>query len=865
MAAISAFLTSGGLVVIGDANQGEGQALADFVSKAFDYQGDWGLCRLVKTNEHEAVGEPQLTEYAASFLRETGNAWPSQLEDAKLLSVSSWCHHDDPSAAILPLYSIEGEETKAAVQAFGKVGVRGAIVWVGYSWRNGEQAQWGSLLRKLIQDFADGAYEAPKQGNAELHPLHVDSVLESAVDLADEAAEVVRRFLQGGSSVAPTYPPPGAQLQRPPSPPRPPLPPPLPGYLRTLARSFVVTITETVTTVDQFNRIIGNITAVIQKATGAETVTIDYIRTALGTIIFSSLNGTVSITGRRRAMAVAPLRVYHDHEVASMFAACEVVPTRMVLEGEEWLSPAEAREAMSVDQDFITPVRRMMADFPEGPYLLGFTLFIQDVSGLPPLPPGATAPPVSPPLDDQYLQSLLNSANISTGNLTVGLDPRPPPSPAPRPPSPTPETAFSGATVPSQPGPLPAKAAQPQAPSAAAAQPAQGAQAVEIKDLRIEFKASSFVQDDGTVDKIALGYAIEDARAKLAAAKGIPIRFVIPIYIRFSDGTLIKPRNVIYLDGIANYGALTIERRRMSEVVGTQARRVLAPTELAQIFAGSRYMPISLTIVASTPATQEDVEMMQEVHAEFYHAVRRFLQMVDADQLEIGMQMQEVHAEFYHAVRRFLQMVDADQLEIGMQILAQGAAGRTRSLVWNTDTDFRQQIAPLAPLQLVDPKKAPCPTTCTACPRTWKGTNTSLSVAIFFKEPVQATAVFIKQIRNPGIIRVQFIKWVYPPKGELGANVGKTVYNVTNDPTVCQSVLSIRIGPVKSGIKLPVPAGGNQDKLPKDLANTAVGGLLITVDRPQRAGPNYGPFLEWVKVSGRVLYPNNATLYNGLR
>ncbi|KXZ46740.1 hypothetical protein GPECTOR_41g705 [Gonium pectorale] len=382
MSAVASYLAEGGLVVVLDANHGQGEALSSFVSTALGYQG-----------------------------------------------------------------KVSG--------AFGKVGVSGAIVWVGYSWRDGEQAQWGSLLRKLIQDFADGAYEAPKQGNAKLHPLHVDSVLEAAVDLAE---------------------------------------------------------------------------------------------------------------------------------------------------------------------------------------------------------------------------------------------------------------------------------------------------AVEMKDLRIAFKASNFVQDDGGVDKIALTYAIEDTRAKLAAAK-----------------------------------------------------------------------------------------------------------------------MQEVHAEFYHTVRRFLQKFNADQLEIGMQIFAQGAAGRTRSVVWNTDTDFLQQIAPLAPLQLVDPKKAPCPTTCTACPRTWKGTNTSISVAIFFKEPVQATAVFIKQIRNPGIIRVQFIKWVYPPKGELGANVGKTVYNVTNDPTVCQSVLSIRIGPVQSGIKSAVPASGTQARLPRVLARTAVGGLLITVDRPQRAGPNYGPFLEWVKVSGRVLYPSDPTVYAGQR
>lgn len=42
------------------------------------------------------------------------------------------------------------------MQAFGKVGVKGAVVWVGYSWRDGAKAEWGALLNKLVTDFSNG-------------------------------------------------------------------------------------------------------------------------------------------------------------------------------------------------------------------------------------------------------------------------------------------------------------------------------------------------------------------------------------------------------------------------------------------------------------------------------------------------------------------------------------------------------------------------------------------------------------------------------------------------------------------------------------------------------------------------------------
>ena len=41
-------------------------------------------------------------------------------------------------------------------QAFGKVGIPGAVVVLGYDWKSGSQEQWDALLAKLIKDFAAG-------------------------------------------------------------------------------------------------------------------------------------------------------------------------------------------------------------------------------------------------------------------------------------------------------------------------------------------------------------------------------------------------------------------------------------------------------------------------------------------------------------------------------------------------------------------------------------------------------------------------------------------------------------------------------------------------------------------------------------
>ncbi|EFJ41864.1 hypothetical protein VOLCADRAFT_107521 [Volvox carteri f. nagariensis] len=392
MNAISSYLSSGGLVVVLDANHGQGEALRSFVEESLGYQGSWSTCKQLSANAEKQLA---LTEFASSFV--SVKEWPESLENAQTTSLLSWCRHEDSSASIVPLYTSIGDESQVAVQAFGKVSVPGAVVWMGYSWKDGEQEQWGLLLKKLVEEFAQGGYEAPKQGNADLHPFNVDSVLAAAAD------------------VGATYPPP---------------------------------------------------------------------------------------------------------------------------------------------------------------------------------------PPKS------------ESTKISVVNMT-----------------------------------------------------------------------------------------------------------------------------------------------------------------------------------------------------------------------------------------------------------AYGAAGKTRDLVWYDDADFREQLKPLSALQLVDQTKTPCPAKCGACELAWKATRSNLQVAVFFRDPVQIARIYLKQIKNSGIITIQFIKWVYPPTGAIAGNVGRTVWNVTDDTSMCQSVLVVRVPPKKSGVNKPVPTGFNRRSLPPSLASTAVGGVLITMERPDNAGQNFGPFLEWVRFSGRVLYPENAAIY----
>ncbi|PNH02647.1 hypothetical protein TSOC_011359 [Tetrabaena socialis] len=128
MGAIASFVDDGGLVVVLDAKDGEGAALRSFVAKALGYQG-----------KRSHIGSST--------------------------DVHSRCLHEDASAVSWPLYTVLDDPDMVVAQAFGRVGSPGAVVWLGYSWKDGPQAEWGAMLRTLIEAFGTGAYRVPQQGN----------------------------------------------------------------------------------------------------------------------------------------------------------------------------------------------------------------------------------------------------------------------------------------------------------------------------------------------------------------------------------------------------------------------------------------------------------------------------------------------------------------------------------------------------------------------------------------------------------------------------------------------------------------------------------------------------------------------------
>ncbi|EFJ47352.1 hypothetical protein VOLCADRAFT_105152 [Volvox carteri f. nagariensis] len=519
MDAIASFVANGGLVVLLDSSSNRGESVPQFVAKAMGYTGEWESCLSMGSNDMVAIGQPVLGSAALQFLPETEDAWPATLENARVISSYSACQHQDESSTSIPLYTVEGDNGKVVAQAFGKAGISGAVVWLGYSWQDGEQPLWSSLLAKLIRDFANGAYTAPSQGSSlslldQQHTL--DNVLQAATDAAAGTEEIVRRFLQTATV---TYPPPAR------SPPKPPQP------------------------------------------------------------------------GRRPS---SPPRAPKQ-------------------------SPSPPKSPRSSPKPPNSP--------PSPP-----------PSPPPPSPPPSPPPPSPPP-----------------PSLPSPPPPSPPP-PSPPPPSPPP---------PAQPNPLTPSLTRPPVPS--------------------------------------------------------PPLPVAPI---------------TYFESI----------------------------------------------------------------------------------------------------------------------LPMGARGKTRSLVWYDDDDFRDQLTPKSALQLVFRRKAPCPDRCANCNRAWKATANQLSVALFFKDPVQLTALTIKQVKNPNIQLVQLIKWTGKPTGSFPESaIGPVIYNVTSNRVPCGSELRIDIPAVKSGINQNPPPTADVNNLPEALKVSQ--GILITANRLETAGKGYGPFVEIVKCWGRVLYAENPRAY----
>lgn len=99
----------------------------------------------------------------------------------------------------------------------------------------------------------------------------------------------------------------------------------------------------------------------------------------------------------------------------------------------------------------------------------------------------------------------------------------------------------------------------------------------------------------------------------------------------------------------------------------------------------------------------------------------------------------------------------------------------------------------------------------------------------------------------------------------MSGNILRTVWNATSPADNCQVVLTVRVSPRDSGINLPVPDYGTAEDLPYDLKETATSGVLLTVfPLDEKMGNDFGPWIEWVRFDGRVLYPSSMASYTTL-
>ncbi|EFJ47335.1 hypothetical protein VOLCADRAFT_92110 [Volvox carteri f. nagariensis] len=723
MGAVAAYVHSGGLVIILDANHGEGEALRNFVGSSLGYE-----------------------------------------EDARAITYTTWCRHEDEFAVTLPLYTSQLDSTRVAVQAFSKVNNPGAVVWLGYDWTDGPQDQWGALLKKLVTDFAQGAYYAPLFGNADAHPLFaVDAVLETASDVVADAAEIVRRFLAvpGMYPSTPANPPPS-------SPPELTGFPPLPLGKAMEVAKYTAVYQEPAGEEFDFMGLINRLKISVAAANDVPTGNV-----IVNFIIFP--NGT-GLRGhwRRRAIETSE-RIFTDTEIAEMYAKTDVRPLELYLVNK---APITDEMMLQLAQEETEFIRRAMLDgtadnAAQGGLLQIGYLVIKIISVAyppspppsPPLEPGQIAPPMmppspperpsfpppSPPVNFTRIELETGAFGVKDGWSPPSPSPPQQPSPPPMPPSsPLSPSHPSPSALPSQPPPVfPVQSIpsppSPSRPSLSPPSPSPPSQSPPAPPSQVSLSPP--------LPSPSLPSPLLPSPKPPSPKPPAP-------------SPLPKPRSP------------KAPRKPPSPKPPSPA----AP-------------PPSLFIKVTN-------------------------------------------------------------------VSAHGARGSSRSLVWNDDGDFKSQLTKQSPLQLVYPAKPSCPTTCTACQYAWKATADQLSVAVFFKEPMQISRIYLKQIRNSGVITVQFIRWVYPPRGVVEGNLGRTVWNVTDDTSMCQSVLAINVRPAKSGMNLAVPAGGSPANLPTKLQATAIGGVLVTMERPRNAGLNYGPFLEWIRFSGRALYPSGLVPYN---
>ncbi|GLI60975.1 hypothetical protein VaNZ11_003231 [Volvox africanus] len=713
MSVVSSYLASGGLVIILDAIHGQGEALSEFVTKAFDFKGNWIVCDQLYTNDDQQLGELQLSKHASAYIKVKTSAkvsWPTTLEDAQTTSLYTSCLHEDNSALIVPLYFAQDSDIKVAAQVFSKAGVSGAIVWLGYNWRDGSQTQWGNLLGTLISEFTPNEEAVtveidPDEDNAELldaeleDPELIDSVLESASDMSDpkHASEMLRRFL--ADSPIGTYPPPPQSLQVSPSPPAPYRP-----RLPRLPRE------------PRLPRLPSSVTELPSPPSPSPSPPPDAPPPPL-----TKPSPPPPPPSPPPPSPSPPSPPPPSPEPPTPPPPSPEPPTPPPPSPRPPNPPSKPPKASP-------PPRKA----PPPPY-------VRKPPPPPPPKPSPRAPPktsprwpppptVSPPPPSPPPPKVIPSPPPPTASP-------PPPSPPPPKVSPSPPPPTASPPPPSPPPPK----VSPSPPPPTASPPPPSPPPPKVSPSPPPPTASS-------------------------PPPSPPPPTASP-----------PPPSP-------------------------------PPPNASPPPSGS---PPSPSVNPPPPSPASDT------------------------------------------------YINVNNLT------AQGALG-SNGLVFYGTPFFKSELKPRSALQLVDPNKKPCilTTACGSCKYAWMATPESRSVAVFFKDPTQISRINIKQIKNPGIIQVQFIKWVFPPQGVVEGNLLRTVWNVTSPADRCQAVLSIRVPTKDSGVTLDVPEDGSAVELPAELAQTATGGVLITViPFPGNASKNFGPFLEWVRFSGRVLYPQDISSY----
>ncbi|GIL76823.1 hypothetical protein Vretifemale_6286, partial [Volvox reticuliferus] len=195
-----------------------------------------------------------------------------------------------------------------------------------------------------------------------------------------------------------------------------------------------------------------------------------------------------------------------------------------------------------------------------------------------------------------------------------------------------------------------------------------------------------------------------------------------------------------------------------------------------------------------------------------------------------------------------------------------GVKGTTRPVVWFDDPDFDKLNEPGSTLTLVWPDSLTCPYTdeCGDCGTGWVATDPQ-QVFIYFKDPIQITRIEIREIQNPAVQRIFLLPWPAAdiPAANLTARegfLGEFVYDDDGTIRPCPTSLIVDLPPETSGINQAVRKGGSPANLPRALRSTAAGGVFINLW--PRQDIDLTSVVESVRFSGRVLYPNDPSIYD---